>query len=635
MVRSSSHNKLTRLSTSSSGPTIVLRPNLNRSKSTDSVNRPLARLNLTRNNRLMGLLTGLQPLTKTTLGPLLTTNRSSGSLKGMAPASGGIRTSTRKGRAILRLNEDNEDYEDINTENADGEDDDKSNEISGINGPQGNDNEARQHSSREDGQESRSGSQISILVEPRSQSDMSVPSEPPTESQSELEVESRKSQLQSQEEFNKSQEVLQNNDVNSALVGQADGQADAQADAQASDFIKQNYATATGESSALGEKQNDGSKTQTNLETRNVLELDRPASGALASSEDFRSESAAPLGGSVSSNLYGGSLLLSQLTGLTKKVDHAHPYTAVAPTSLENMSGISFKANPIESTNYHNLAEPVISGKNAVTPSSYQPEQTIYSNLQRTNSQYNAPRKQNMSLQNYLTSNNQSDHAHNIETRTQQRLWLQRENSLMDVAENHNFSSLSLNKLMFSHNYSLGNIKDLDNGAASVSSNTSNQQQSNGVPSDPGAASSSSISGLLRMLQSGHNSIQSRTEFERLNREYLNVRRHLNPVGESLSRLEKLKDQVEMPKKRQTKTNANGNANSFREFSPQTAEQEHEVSSQINRIWQQALLLSLASSSSVSSAPKQQRPTNQRASVNMRSPQTPTTRAVKLKQRAS
>ena len=639
MVRSSSHNKLTRLSTSSSGPTIVLRPNLNRSKSTDSVNRPLSRLNLTRNNRLMGLLTGLQPLTKTTLGPLLTTNRSSGSLKGMAPASGGIRTSTRKGRAILRLNEDNEDYEDINTENADGEDEDKSNEISEINGPQGNDNEARQHNSQEDGQDSRSGSQISILVEPRSQSDVSVPSEPPTESQSELDVESRKSQEQSQEEFNKS-EVLQNKDVNSVLVGQADAPADAQpnaqANAQASDFIKQNYATATGERSELGEKQNNDSKSaQTNQESRNVLELDRPTSGALASSEDFRSESAAPLGGSVSSNLYGGSLLLSQLTGLTKKVDHAHPYTAVAPTSLENMSGISFKANPIESTNYHNLAEPVISGKNAVTPSSYQPEQTIYSNLQRTNSQYNAPRKQNMSLQNYLTSNNQSDHAHNIETRTQQRLWLQRENSLMDVAENHNFSSLSLNKLMFSHNYSLGNIKDLDNGAASVNSNTPNQQQSNGVPSDPGAASSSSISGLLRMLQSGHNSIQSRTEFERLNREYLNVRRHLNPVGESLSRLGKLKDEVEMPKKRQTKTNANGNANSFREFSPQTAEQEHEVSSQINRIWQQALLLSLASSSSVSTAPKQQRPTNQRASVNMRSPQTPTTRAVKLKQRAS
>ena len=118
--------------------------------------------------------------------------------------------------------------------------------------------------------------------------------------------------------------MLQNKDVNSVLVGQADApadaQADAQANAQASDFIKQNYATATGERSALGEKQNNDSKSaQTNQESRNVLELDRPTSGALASSEDFRSESAAPLGGSVSSNLYGGSLLLSQLTGLTNR----------------------------------------------------------------------------------------------------------------------------------------------------------------------------------------------------------------------------------------------------------------------------------------------------------------------------
>lgn len=636
MGRSSSHNKLTRLSTSSSGPTIVLRPNLNRSKSTDSVTRPLARLNLTRNNRLMGLLTGLQPLTKTTLGPLLTSNRSSGSLKGMAPASGGIRTSTRKGRAILRLNEDNEDYEDINTENAEGEDEEQRNE-------------------EEPQQESRSGSQLSILVEPRSQSEASVPSEP-TESDSarneqmnertesnehmESQIEAQQSQPQSQEDFqekvgekvDKKEEKEEKEEKEQKEEKEEKVQAKPQysdtGNDTASDFIKQNYAAAT------GERSKDETKPHKLLQVRALDSgFDQSLKSTLASSDDFHSESAAPLGGSVSSNLYGGSLLLSQLTGLTKKVDHAHPYTAVPPTSLETMSGISFKANPIESTNYHNLAEPVVSGKNAVTPSSYQPEQTIYSNLQRTNSQYNAPRKQNMSLQNYLASSNQTDHAHNIETRTQQRLWLQRENSLMDVAENHNFSSLSLNKLMFSHNYSLGNIKELDNGAASAGSTAANQQQTNGVPSDPGAASSSSISGLLRMLQSGHNSIQSRTEFERLNREYLNVRRHLNPVGESLSRLQKLKDEVEMPKRRQPKNN--GNANSFREFCPQTAEQEHEVSSHINRIWQQALLLSLASSSSVSTAPKQQRPTNQRASINMRSPQTPTTRAVKLKQRAS
>lgn len=564
--RSSSHNKLTRLSTSSGGTTSALRPHLNRSKSTDSVTRPPGRTGVTRNNRLMGKLAGLQPLTKSNLGPILTMNRSSGSLKGLVVNTGGIRTSTRKGKAIMRLNEDNEDYEDIQ---KDDEQDDRGEEGrteehngSGVHTSEAGDNtgtgetEYGKHSTHEHG--TTHGPSAFVHSEP-----LLAPHSP--------------------------------SDLTQANPEQGHG------------------------------------GPQHPLSRYDALK------STLQSSEDLRTESGGTLGASVTSNLYGGSLLLSQLTGLMKKVDHTQPYAAVAPTSLDNMSGISFMANPIESTNYQNIAEPVVSGKNAVPASSYQPEQTIFSNLQRTNSQYNAPRRHNMNLSNYLSSNSNGDHAHNIETRTQQRLWLQRENSMMDIGENHNFSSLSLNKLMFSHNYSLSNIKDLESANAAVHTNNAGTQQANGAAADPGAASSNSVSGLLRMLQSGQNSIQSRTEFERLNREYLNVRRHLNPVGESLSRLEKLKDDVKVPKRR-TRANANGrsNANNFKEFSPQAAEQEQEITSQLNRLWQQALLSSLASSST-SPAPKPQRPamTQRGSSFNMRSPQTPTTRAVKLKQRAN
>ena len=49
------------------------------------------------------------------------------------------------------------------------------------------------------------------------------------------------------------------------------------------------------------------------------------------------------------------------------------------------ISGISFKANPME---LNNAAEPVTTSKNVSQNNSYQPDQTIFNNLQRTNNQY-------------------------------------------------------------------------------------------------------------------------------------------------------------------------------------------------------------------------------------------------------
>lgn len=92
------------------------------------------------------------------------------------------------------------------------------------------------------------------------------------------------------------------------------------------------------------------------------------------------------------------------------------------------------------------------------------------------------------------------------------------------------------------------------------------------------------------------------------------------------------------------------NANTFKEFSPSFQEKEQEISSTLNKLWQEALILTLSLTSSTNSIrvnppqPSQQpiqtqmqRSHNPRVPSygqspysNLRSPQTPTTRAVKL-----
>ncbi|EGV61377.1 hypothetical protein CANTEDRAFT_114855 [Yamadazyma tenuis ATCC 10573] len=142
------------------------------------------------------------------------------------------------------------------------------------------------------------------------------------------------------------------------------------------------------------------------------------------------------------------------------------------------------------------------------------------------------------------------------------------------------------------------------------------------------------------MYQNGQqNPIQSRVEFERLNREYLNVRRYLNPVGESLNRVKN--NTIRIEKSKESPPGLNKNGNTFQEFAPHYQEKEKEVNGTLNKIWQEALL----STSSIkpqqqqlpySRSPKQmQKPQMQRIPsrnqyMNFRNSQTPTTRAVKL-----
>ena len=603
--RSYSHNKvLNKLSTSSTPlvPTMGSRPNLNRSKSTDGLIRPTNRYGaLKKNSRSFTKLASLQPLTKTILNQSIKSNKSTGSLKGMNTAHhlSGLKTSGRKGKAILKLNDndnDNNDYEDMENDSSH------------------NDNAAENINRNENSRDER---------------------------------------------------------------------------ALSTSFT--NY-----------ENENDKQE----IKGPSQLPLERSLS-AQSSSDDLV----------TNSNMYGGSLLLSQSTGLTRKINSAYNNNSSASpilthktadthessmgsTNSESVSGISFKANPMDNVNksQNNVAEPVITNKNVIQDNSYQPNQTIFSNLQRNNqaqSNSNKVTDQNGSSSNNAISNDQSLQSylqqanqpqHNIETRTQQRLWLQRENSLMDVVNvdpnRSNFSSLSLNNMMFAHSYnqSQQNIRDISQTSNQVTgpvtpqsettpyemshNNSVNAITANNAP-QPGndqSNSMSNINGLLTMVQNSHqNSIQSRTEFERLNREYLNVRRHLNPIGESLNRVEQIMKntkEIKVAKKNSHKKSLSvssihsnsTNANTFKEFSPSFQEKEQEISSTLNNLWQEALILTLSLTSSTNSIrvnppqPSQQpiqtqmqRSHNPRVPSygqspysNLRSPQTPTTRAVKL-----
>lgn len=361
-------------------------------------------------------------------------------------------------------------------------------------------------------------------------------------------------------------------------------------------------------------------------------------------------------------------MFLSQSTGLTKKfndrgvengLEHG---TRPVPTDSNNgngvgsisshsesANGISFKAKPIDK-----IAEPITTAKTVETINSYQPNQTIFNNLQRRQ-----PKQVAMStaatekaeaaaaaaaantvatndFQTFLKNSNTANSSGGHENRTQQRLWLQRENSLMDVptidpTQLANFSSLSLNNLMFSHQ----GMTPLEQPQQSQYQQAQTQLQqlplllvqlaqtpgnvvTPGVVGAGGAVSDSSASlyGLLLNIQSSHqNSIQSRTEFERLNREYLNVRRHLNPVGESLNRTQEyfnsasINQKVTKARSKQAAqslgdsiTNPSTSANTFKEFSPTYQEKESEINQLVSKMWQGALISSSSSASSSSNA---------------------------------
>ena len=173
------------------------------------------------------------------------------------------------------------------------------------------------------------------------------------------------------------------------------------------------------------------------------------------------------------------------------------------------------------------------------------------------------------------------------------------------------------------------------------------------TPATPGVGNNGSYpgsdvngnQGLLNLVQGTlPHTVQTKIEFERLNREYLNVRRHANPMGESLKRLESYSGkELKVSKTRKgDKSTTDANASTFEEFSPTFHEKETEISNTLSKLWQDAIVSSLSSSAARPTQPAtQHHPTNQRsinprlASYNQnynnsRQNQAPNTRAVKL-----
>ncbi|EGW35060.1 uncharacterized protein SPAPADRAFT_48111 [Spathaspora passalidarum NRRL Y-27907] len=626
--RSLSHNKLfsTSSGASGSGASQGMRPNLNRSKSSDVLTRNRQALSLKRNSRSFTKVAGLQPLTKTTSNQSLKSNKSNTSLKGynaaisgIAPPQIGLKSSTKRERAILRLNDNDADYEDV-------EDAETYRNTTPPIPERFNSDESIPAASDHSEQNIPSlFEQINRMVPPSA-----VPT-PTVEKENKLE----------QQEY--SHPKLKENRTEE----EEEEEEEERQDSSNSDKL---------------EVVVEGNTIDSSLSKSNM------GSNRSSTDNDYSPPNA---------NLYGGSLLLSQSTGLLRKIDPMSSNMMNQKNSFRDqslpfnnsISGISFKANPMT-----NLAQPVINNQNVIQNNSYQPNQTIFNNLQRTNNQLITntrkqpqtepppPQQQQQQQQqrqqqqqqheelinsisngannftDFLRTNSSSStdggaHGHNAETRTQQRLWLQRESSMMDVTANMdssrlpNFSNLSLNNLMFAHNYnnqSHLNVRDLQHQQQQQQQQQQIQQQHNmPQPLTPvtsttngGGGSSAyaaaavgegltnigTINGILTQVQ-GHSSIQSRTEFERLNREYLNVRRHLNPVGESLNRLDKhIQGELKVSKHsrqgpQQNPDKEQPNSNSFKEFCPSFQEKESEVLSTVGRLWQDAIFTSLGSSS--------------------------------------
>ncbi|CAH6722470.1 hypothetical protein CLIB1444_09S04280 [[Candida] jaroonii] len=662
----------------------INRPNLNRSKSTDGIVR------IKRNNRSFTKIATLQPLTKTLSNQSLKSNKSNTSLKNLNInlAYGGLKLSAKQGKAILKLNDDNDEYEDLSDEEA--------NELE-------NSAELLAQQSLQQ-QQPTPEQQATPLPEP----------EQPQEAE-----------ISNNTQDNDMQHVFQQ------ALGQYVSEPEVNKENHLSPSPRPELYTSGVQSDPLikTEPLDSHPKQPTTHNIQEALRSKSPESPSSqeGSKQDITTEQSDDRLNKLpdstddltpSSNLYGGSLFLSQSTGLIRKIDPKqmeYPSEGNEGESYNDSNGgISFKANPIDL----NVAEPVLTNKPAVKLNSYQPNQTIFNNLQRTNNQYVNSKKQSQQkasdekngiepaksraippqhiqlkdlgvtdFANFLNNNvNLNDGNDN---RTQQRLWLQRENSLMDVSidpnQLANFSSLSLNKLMFAHNYNQSNqhlnqmtpqtpsggfqlgmtpinnelqnhqpggIVTANHQSASVphqnngvnvsvtsvnnSSSTSQSTTPNDNPPLQNSVSTTNINGLLYMLQNGStNLIQSRIEFERLNREYLNVRRYLNPIGVSLNRV---KNNTIKIKKSNDKKDVNNDANTFEEFSPNFKDKEEEINNTLNKIWQDALISTSSvaqNQSNTSLNASMQRPQIARLPsrnqyMNLRNSQTPTTRAVKF-----
>ncbi|CAK7894445.1 hypothetical protein CAAN1_32S00188 [[Candida] anglica] len=795
------------------GSFVAARPHLGRSKSTDGLVKTRNNA-LKRSNRSLTKLAGLQPLTKTTSNQSLKSNKSRESLKGMAVV--GLKRSGKKERAILRLNDedDDEEYEDVEGPDVvvqpfeTGMIESVPVELATLDSAPVDsvpvDSVPVDSVSVESAPlESAQGSELSGAG-----SDLAATTHPANSSTT----------TSYQPGFNSERMTTERS--LSGSVGEPVG--------------GNNIDPVPGPGTASGSGHGPSSTSTAAPAVVPTTSMDSDSS--VVPFEGDAGEGDATGAGYA----YGGSLLLSQSTGVTKKFNNNNNGTTTGnagqPTlqpqdafNSRSISGISFRANPMDDAKGGGGAGvPGATGSGSDDSNSYQPGQTIYNNLRgggdngsslneagaRDRARARARDESDAledsataaaaaaaaaaavdpsmaTFQDFLKHSNKNSHGngHSSSTshtshrggahasdhgsgmrpgsgsgpgtglgsgtggfasgsgsgsgsgsasasasasahdnRTQQRLWLQRENSLMDVPgldPTHlgNFSNLSLSNLMFDESsggapsgsasaigsgmsssrqhqpqlhpqFQLSQVQaspprlnGAGAGGAGGSSATALMNGSGSGGALSSATSESSLNGLLLNVQSS-NSIQSRTEFERLNREYLNVRRNLNPVAQSLSRTREYtqSQQLTVAKKKKdagpatadrrtssqrttagTATGSGGpsstsssspatlassptsttpvadrSTNSFDEFSPEYHAKDQDITALVNKLWQKALISSTSSLGNVTTplriSTQQQRPTNQRLQsytqatgyTNMRSPQTPTTRAVKL-----
>lgn len=496
------------------GGPVSHRPGLGRSKLTDG----LIRQKIKQNSRSMTRLLGLQPITKTLSGgaePTLTStmshhpkSRSTLSLRGLLvlPPHVGLKTSARKGKAILQLNDDHDDdeYEDVGA----------------------TDDEASVPATRG-------------FVTPNP--DPNTSQSPPQATET-------------------STNVTTDHSSDHLLPGPVPGKHVA---ADQFELVPDDVTV-------------------------------RPKFSPQESTDDLLNGAA-----------YGGSLLLSQSTGLTRKIDLHRTSIATSPETKPVSPSVDESNEKLNPSSSHN--DNVASA----------PSQTSSSSSEPLAGPTAIKRKPTPKFSNNFSSFLAPDtHTHTqSDTRTQQRLWLQRENSLMDVphldANNlNNFSNLSLSNLMFAHNQSTTNMTQFASGSSSGSKSNILGDSNDVTPSGSSGGAIGSTTGgevslqgalqgalvttpsttseptnlnqFLRSVLSSNSRVLQKMELERFSREYLSVRRYQNPVAELLDRINHLNhtDQININKRE-------------RRQKPllKLSDIEAESSAIVLRLWQEAVAL--------------------------------------------
>ncbi|ODV97319.1 hypothetical protein PACTADRAFT_1889 [Pachysolen tannophilus NRRL Y-2460] len=195
---------------------------------------------------------------------------------------------------------------------------------------------------------------------------------------------------------------------------------------------------------------------------------------------------------------------------------------AQPPSMVNSSSSLIFQPSSTNIAGYYNQQQQVPNSIGHSSPKSTR-NNKLTGNKTANSSLYSSPNQELNNFQDYLNKTPE------IETRTQQKLWLQRENSILDLTQS-------------SKNYRLNNA-------------------------------------------------QNRTEFEKFSREYLNVRRYVNPVAESLKRIETIENGG--MKRSDTSNTENGvnnsrNITNFKEFASKIADDIKETQTHLNDLWNTA-----------------------------------------------